>query len=205
MANSIIETLFCIWNNIKAKIFTFILSPCFNSIGRNTTIVPPFRFANLNDIKLGDNVTIHSNSWIHTICDKDVQLLCPKIIIKDNVAIGMNATISAVESIIIEENVFTARNVYISDHGHQYEDINMPIAMQFIRKKAPVLIKKNSWLGQNAVILPGVTVGRHCVIGANSIVNSDIPDFSIAAGAPARIIKRYDAVSNMWVKVSPVE
>jgi acetyltransferase-like isoleucine patch superfamily enzyme len=117
----------------------------------------------------------------------------------------MNATISAVESIIIEENVFTARNVYISDHGHQYEDINMPIAMQFIRKKAPVLIKKNSWLGQNAVILPGVTVGRHCVIGANSIVNSDIPDFSIAAGAPARIIKRYDAVSNMWVKVSPVE
>ena len=203
MANSKIETLFCIWNDIKAKIFTFILSPCFNSIGKNTTIIPPFRFANLFDIQIGNFVTIQSHAWIHALSNQNK--MDPMIVIKDNVSIGMNATISAVKKITIEEYVFMARNVYISDHSHKYGDIDRPIAQQGIDNISPVRIGTNTWLGQNAVVLPGVTIGRHCVIGANSVVNKDIPDFSLAAGVPAKIIKRYDPAKSMWTRVSSDE
>jgi acetyltransferase-like isoleucine patch superfamily enzyme len=122
----------------------------------------------------------------------------PKLIIGDHAAIGMDATISAAAKIIIEEYVFTARNVYISDHGHEFHDVSIPIASQGIRKIAPVLIGRHSWLGQNVVILPGVTIGRHCVIGANSVVTKDVPEYSVVAGAPARIIERFNKITSRW-------
>jgi acetyltransferase-like isoleucine patch superfamily enzyme len=68
-------------------------------------------------------------------------------------------------------------------------------------KISPVEIGDESWIGENSVILPGVRIGRHCIIGANSVVNKDVPDFSVAAGQPAVIIKRYDYVSKEWIKV----
>jgi len=125
----------------------------------------------------------------------------PVIRIKDHAAIGMNATISAVKSIVIEEHVFTARNVYISDHRHIYEDINVPISHQSIGNVSEVKIGAHTWLGQNSIVLPGVTIGRHCVIGANSVVNRDIPDYTIAAGVPAKILKRYNSETKSWVRV----
>jgi acetyltransferase-like isoleucine patch superfamily enzyme len=69
---------------------------------------------------------------------------------------------------------------------------------QGINGIAPVSIGRNAWLGQNVVVLPGVTIGEHCVIGANSVVNSSIPDFSVAVGAPARVIKRYNKETARW-------
>jgi acetyltransferase-like isoleucine patch superfamily enzyme len=64
----------------------------------------------------------------------------------------------------------------------------------------PVAIGRNSWLGQNAVVLPGVTIGEHCVIGANSVVNRSIPDFSIAVGTPARVVKTFNRQTKRWEK-----
>ncbi|MCE5284743.1 MAG: acyltransferase [Pelosinus sp.] len=120
---------------------------------------------------------------------------------KDYASIGMNSTISAVKSIVIEEYVFTARNVYISDHGHKYDDVDIPISHQSVNGVAEVRIGAHTWLGQNSVVLPGVTIGRHCVIGANSVVNTDISDYSVAVGAPAKIVKRYNSKSQSWVRV----
>lgn len=120
---------------------------------------------------------------------------------EDNVSIGMNATISAAHKIIIEEYVFTARNVYISDHGHEFHDVTTPIALQGIRDINEVIIGAHSWLGQNAVILPGVRIGKHSVVGANSVVNQDIPDFSVAIGVPARVLRTYNKISRLWEEV----
>jgi acetyltransferase-like isoleucine patch superfamily enzyme len=93
------------------------------------------------------------------------------------------------------------RNVHISDHTHAFENINTPIIQQGINGIAPVSIGRGTWLGQNVVVLPGVTIGRHCVIGANSVVKSSIPDFSVAVDAPARVVKSYDPKTGRWKKI----
>jgi acetyltransferase-like isoleucine patch superfamily enzyme len=114
----------------------------------------------------------------------------------------MGATISAACKVVIGEYVLLARNVYISDHAHAYENIEAPIMHQGINGIAPVSIGRKAWLGQNVVVLPGATIGEHCVIGANSVVNSSIPDFSMAVGAPARVIKRYNRETGAWERVA---
>jgi acetyltransferase-like isoleucine patch superfamily enzyme len=125
----------------------------------------------------------------------------PAIIIGDCVSLGMDSTVSATKKIIIKDHVFTARNVYISDHEHEYRDISRPIGEQGIANIAEVKIGAETWIGQNAAILPGVTIGRHCIIGANSVVNCDIPDYSIAVGVPAKVIRFYNPEKRCWEKV----
>ena len=114
----------------------------------------------------------------------------------------MGATISAVRKVVIGAHVVLARNVYISDHGHAFEDIRVPIALQGIAKVAEVEIGDSTWIGQNACVLPGVQIGRHCVVGSNSVVTHDLPDFCVAAGVPAKVIKRYNEETQVWEKVS---
>jgi acetyltransferase-like isoleucine patch superfamily enzyme len=109
--------------------------------------------------------------------------------IENGVSIVGSCTISAVRSVIVEEDVLIAENVYISDHMHSHDDITRPIIFQGISKIEPVIIRRGSWIGQNVVICPGVTVGRGAVIGANSLVNSSVPDYCVVAGTPARLIK----------------
>jgi acetyltransferase-like isoleucine patch superfamily enzyme len=200
MARSNTEKLIHLWNDIKAGIYTLFLSHSFYAFGRKSMIIPPFRFGHLSSIELGSHVTIHSNCWIQVLKSDENENL-PVIKIKDHVAIGMNTTISAVKSIVIEEYVFTARNVYISDHEHIYDDISVPISRQSIGGVSEVKIGAHTWLGQNSIVLPGVTIGRHCVIGANAVVNRDIPDYTIAVGVPARILKRYNSETQSWVRV----
>jgi len=159
--------------------------------------VPPFRYGNLGSISLGSDVQIMRDCWIQVIPpgSRDPH---PALSIGDNVSIGMGATISAAKSIVIEDFALFARNVYISDHGHEYHDVGRPICLQGLRKLAGVRIGYGSWLGQNVVVLPGVSIGRNSVVGANSVVQSDIPDYCVAVGAPARVIKRYDSVRECW-------
>jgi len=99
----------------------------------------------------------------------------------------------------LEENVLTADRVYISDCSHGYSDVAVPVCKQAVVQKKSVRIGEGSWLGINVCVL-GANVGKHCVIGANSVVTKDIPDYCVAAGSPARVIKRFDMVSGLWRK-----
>ena len=194
------ENIINFFNDMNAWVYTKFLYHSFYAFGYKSMIIPPLRFCHLSNVEVGNDVTIHSNCWIQVLkSDKNDNL--PVIRIKDHVAIGMNATISAIKSIVIEEYVFTARNVYISDHAHKYDNINIPISQQSISGASEVKIGAHTWLGQNSVVLPGVTIGRHCVIGANSVVNRDIPDYSVAVGAPAKIVKKYNSKSQSWIRV----
>ena len=176
------------------------MAPLFYSHGFKFSIVPPLRFANLHKVLVGNNVTINSGCWIQVLGGASLYG-SPILCIGNHVSIGMNATISAAKQVIIEDYVFTARNVYISDHGHEYQGVDNPIALQGISECHPVTIGAGTWLGQNAIILPGTRIGRHCVIGANAVVNSEIPEFSVAAGIPAKVIKRYNFKSCIWENV----
>lgn len=108
--------------------------------------------------------------------------------IGDRCLIGSGSGIVGHLSIEIGDDVWTGHHVYITDQNHGYDDLDRPISAQ-TQPERPVRIGDGSWLGHGAVVLPGTTIGRHVVIGANSVVRGEIPDFSIAAGNPARVVR----------------
>jgi acetyltransferase-like isoleucine patch superfamily enzyme len=108
-------------------------------------------------------------------------------------------TISAAQEVTIEDDVMFALNVLISDGMHGFENANEPYKYQKMWKVAPVLVKRGCWIGQNVVIMPGVTVGELSIIGANSVVTKSIPDRCIAIGAPARVVKTWDEHTQAWI------
>ena len=187
-------------SRILARLYTLLLASQFKEFGAGSRIVPPFRYYGLNQISVGEKVIINRDCWIQALgsCENDES---SKIVIQAHAGIGMGATISAAQQVTIGEYVLLARNVYISDHAHAYENLDAPIMLQGIAGIAPVTIGRNTWLGENVVVLPGVTIGEHCVVGANSVVKSSIPGFSVAVGAPARVVKQFNKNTGQWERV----
>ncbi|SHL99392.1 Hexapeptide repeat of succinyl-transferase [Flavobacterium flevense] len=122
------------------------------------------------------------------------------LIIGEGTIIGHLNHIYATGEIIIGKNVLTADKVYISDNLHKYEDVNIPVMHQGIRQLSKVKIGDGSWIGENVCVM-GASIGRNCIIGANSVVTKDIPDYCVAVGSPARIIKKYNITLQKWEKV----
>lgn len=188
------------YSRARTRLYTLCLASQFKHLGPGARVAPPFRFWGLHQISLGEGVMINRDCWIHVIGhygDSE----SAKLIIERHAGIGMGSTISAAEQIVIEEHALLARNVYIADHAHAFSALDVPISIQGIDQVAPVRIGREAWLGQNVVVLPGVTIGQHAVIGANSVVNSSIPDFSVAVGAPARVVKQYNPRTQQWERV----
>jgi acetyltransferase-like isoleucine patch superfamily enzyme len=171
----------------------------FGHYGRNIYIFPGVHIIRPRFISIGDNVTIGKGTDIY-VHPTHSGLKDYIIRISNNVHIGSYNIIGARESIIFEENVLIGPHVMIGDHSHQYENIEIPIKLQESKEGGPVRIERDSWIGANVFILPNVTIGRHSVVGANSVVNQDLPPYSVAVGAPARVIKQYDFELKQWVK-----
>jgi acetyltransferase-like isoleucine patch superfamily enzyme len=121
-------------------------------------------------------------------------LTSPVVRIGDRCLIGRGSGIVGHLAIDIGNDVWTGHHVYITDQNHGYEDVTRPISKQS-QPERPVRIGDGSWLGTGTVVLPGATIGQHVAVGANSVVTGDLPDFCVAVGAPARVIKQYDAAS----------
>lgn len=171
----------------------------FGSCSLSTQVMTPLRINGARNIYLGKNVVIKKFVWMGTKCLKG-NMCPPKIIIKDGSCISDFAHIYATGKITIEENVLIAHSTYISDNLHGFEDITTPIIKQPIIQKQNVTIGEGSWLGEHACVI-GANVGKHCIIGANSVVTHDIPDYSVAVGSPAKVIKRYNFETGQWEKV----
>ncbi len=125
----------------------------------------------------------------------------------DNVQINDYVHICGMKSVKIGNNVLIAGKVYISDnsHGSYKNDIEdtSPLIAPIKRKYhiSPVTIEENVWIGENVVILPGITIGKGTIVGANSVVTKSLPDYVIAVGSPAKPIKKYNFESNRWEKI----
>ena len=113
--------------------------------------------------------------------------------IGDRCLIGKGSAIVGHLGIEIGDDVWTGHHVYITDQNHGYEDVDQPISRQTMPER-PVTIGDGSWLGYGTVVLPGASIGRHVVVGANSVVTGHLPDFSVAVGSPAKVIRRYTEV-----------
>lgn len=121
------------------------------------------------------------------------------VIIGDQTIIGLGNTI--IGPVTIGNEVMLAQNIVVSALNHGYEDPNISPRRQKETCK-PILISDDVWIGANSVITAGVTLGKHCIIGAGSVVTKDVPPFSVAVGNPARVIKQYNPESGIWERVN---
>lgn len=168
----------------------------YGSISYSSHISSPLRINGAKNIYLDANVEIHYKAWLGATSSTG---LSTQLVIRRGSIIGDFAHIYATHSIIIEEDVLIANFVYISDNLHSFTDIKTPIIKSKILQKNAVIIGTGSWIGEHVSII-GASVGKHCVIGANSVVTKDIPDYCVAVGAPAIIVKRYNFSSKQWEK-----
>lgn len=120
------------------------------------------------------------------------------LIIGDYTRVGLGNTI--IGPVRIGNHVNLAQNVTVTGLNHNYQNAEKPIDEQGVSTQE-VIIEDDVWVGTNAVILPGVTLGRHCVVAAGSVVSRSVPPYSICAGCPAKVIKAYDFETKEWKKV----
>lgn len=157
----------------------------YNHFGSKVAIDKNVKVYHPRDIFIGDMVHLQENVWLNVVNPAVKKVIS----IGDGCDIGRNGFISALSSVVLEDHVLIAPNVFISDHSHRYDDLTKPVVAQEATKPEPVRIGSGSWLGINVVILPGTQLGKHCVVGANSVVKGKYPDFSLIAGSPAKRIR----------------
>ena len=195
------ETMIEIFQFCKLKIqklfFLVFLKRDFKSFGKHSSIISPFQIDGARYIEISSKVHISSNSWLAAIVKSDVN---PKIKIGKETTIARFAHFVSCNEINIGEYVLIAEKVYITDNLYSFEDISIPLKLQPLKSLGKVVIGDNTWIGENVCII-GASIGERCVIGSNSVVLSDIPDYSVAVGSPAKVIKRFNKSTANWEKV----
>src|SRR5262249_8102277 len=128
----------------------------------------------------------------HTLLEPGVWITAPgdaRIQIGSGCFLNLGVMVASWGMVEIGDHCMLAHGCFISDASHRFDDPDRPVPWQGFDSKGPTRIGDNVWCGVNVVVTSGVTVGERCVIGANSVVTTDIPPFSIAAGAPARVLR----------------
>jgi acetyltransferase-like isoleucine patch superfamily enzyme len=138
-------------------------------------------------LEIGAETLLEPGVWITAPGDARVR-------IGGGTFLNLGVMVAAQELVEIGEHCMLANGCFVSDASHRYDDPDRPITWQGFERKGPTRIGDNCWLGAGAVVTSGVSIGERCVIGANSVVTRDIEPFSIAAGAPARVIRRIEPV-----------
>lgn len=187
-----------VFNRLELLIFDLLVRSSFKFCGKNSLLYSPYRLEGENNIHIGSNTSMQKGGWLSCYPVKNGD--GAELIIGSGCVLGYNNHIISARSVTIEDFVLTANNVYISDSSHAYSDITKPIMQQGVNVKGPVVIGSGTWLGENVCIV-GASVGKNCVIGSNSVVTHDIPDYSVAVGSPAKVIKRFNQVDNVWALV----
>lgn len=160
-------------------------------MGANSVICfPPNTLVNEGYIRIGAGTVFGPQITLSAGMVPGQRMVTDTVIsIGDRCLFGKGSGIVGHLEISIGDDVWTGHHVYITDQNHGYADLDRPISEQLMPER-PVSIGDGSWLGHGTVVLPGSRIGRHVVIGANSVVRDEIPDNCVAAGVPARVVKR---------------
>jgi lipopolysaccharide O-acetyltransferase len=157
-------------------------------------------------IRMGAGAYIHRHAWIEAVGGFAGETFRPSIAIGKGFAASDRLHISAVNRVVIGDHCLFGSGVYVGDHNHgayQGDDQSRPEEPPVSRRlvsHGPVIIGSNVWLGDNVVVIGPVTIGDGAVVGANSMVVKDIPARALAAGAPAKVLKRFDEESGKWLR-----
>ena len=174
-----------LWIRVRSKAFSVLAGGSFDAFGARTVVQTPVRIEGERRMRLGSDVFIGADSWLHVVGDADGPVA---IEVGDGTSIVGHCVLSAARSVRLGERVLLARGVYISDHSHARGDAGRAVLDQGVDGISPVAIGDGAWLGENVVVCPGVTIGAGAVVGANSVVTSDVPAGAVAVGAPARVL-----------------
>ena len=130
-----------------------------------------------------------------TLLEPGVWLTAPapaRIRIGSGTFLNLGVMVAALALVEIGDHCMFANGCFVTDADHRVDDLRRPITWQGFTTRGPTRIADNVWCGANVVVTGGVTIGERCVIGANSVVTRNVPAFSIAAGAPARVVRTID-------------
>ena len=194
------EKIHNIYRKIRDKIFTLLYRFSFKELAPRSTLSMPFSVEGARNIAIKKNVFIKPNAWFLSLNHSDSTSKNPKISIDEGTYIGRNAHIVSLKSIRIGKNVLMGDNVYIADNFHRFNRVDIPYKSQGVGFKAEVEIGDGTWLGENVCVISS-KIGKQCIIGANSLVINDLPDYCMAVGSPARIIKKYSHTTKSWERI----
>lgn len=190
--------IYNIIRRLMSEIYIFFNRSRFGNLGNGCRIYSPLKMNGKPNIYLGDKVIIEYKTWLAAMPIEAGKK--SRLEIGDGTIIGHFNHIYATQSVKIGRNVLTADRVYISDNMHSYQDITMPVLRQPVKQAATVEIGEGTWIGEGVCVI-GAKIGKGCVIGANAVVTKDIPDYSVAVGIPARVVKQFNRQTAQWEKV----
>lgn len=170
----------------------------FGSLGNGSRLLQPMRLKNVHNIYIGDGVRINKHAFLLTLQLPESH--APRLTIEDGCIIGHMNHITCVDEVTLGPRVLTADRVHISDNSHLFLNPEVPIRDQGVMSTGKVSIGEGSWIGENASLL-SCSIGRHCVVGSNAVVLSDVPDYSVVVGIPARVIRRFNPDSRRWDRI----
>jgi acetyltransferase-like isoleucine patch superfamily enzyme len=172
---------------VKWFILPFIIRKGKGTVIRPRTRIDVFPF---NRFNIGHSSTIEDFCTINNVSGN--------VLIGNRTRIGFGSVV--IGPVHIGDDVKLAQNVVITALNHNYEDVERPILEQGLYTKQ-IYIGDETCLGANSVVLPGIFIGKHCIVAAGSIVTKNIPSYSVVAGNPARIIKQFNPTTGKWEKL----
>ena len=183
------------WQAVKVYFVTGYKSRYFKHFGDKSIIGLHTRFCGEKYISIGKNSIINESACIHANYKYKYtqQRFNPQIQIGDNCNIGVLSHITAINQIIIGNNVRTGAHVFITDNAHgesKKELLDTAPHERPLHSKGPVIIDDNVWIGEGALIMPNVHIGKGAIVACNAVVTTDVPAYSVAAGVPARVVKQ---------------
>lgn len=173
----------------------------FGAFGRGTLLHSPSLITHPRFISIGTRSLLLRGAHIEPIPEYAGIRYSPEISIGNDVYIGPNVYLICAGHMTIGDGTVFGPHVYMNDTSHGIDPNAGFVIKQKLVAPVDISIGKNCFLGMRSAILPGVTLGDHCVVGINSVVNRSFPAYSMVAGAPARLVKRYSPELKQWVKV----
>ena len=173
--------------SIVRNTYSYIYRNRYKFIGKKSYFLNPIFISGMKYMKLGNDVGVWDGARVEIIDEWGEQKFTPELAIGNHVNIGQSLHLTCADKVVIEDNVLISARVSILGINHVTENKDIPILDQGIIAK-PIIIKEGAFIGIDAVIMPGVTIGRHAIIGANSVVNKNVDDYVTVAGSPAKFI-----------------
>lgn len=193
--------LFRLLDFFSSKSFCKYAAKYCKQVGRKVHVSYNWKLVNPEFITIGNNFSAGTNLRLQvwTEYNKEKTTYCrqagedPELIIGENVSFVSNCQISCVNKIIIGDGCLLGDNVFITDNFHgsaeNHDELLYPPALRHLTSKGKVVLGANCWVGRNVCIMPGVSIGEGCIIGANSVVTKSVPSYTVVAGTPAKVIR----------------
>jgi acetyltransferase-like isoleucine patch superfamily enzyme len=186
-----------IFNRLKSTLY---YRRIFGSFGRGTVIFNPKHISNAHLMNIGNRTSIGQSAHIELISEYAGTSYSPAIEIGNDVYIGPNLYMVCIGKITIGDGSVLSEHVFVHDSNHGFEPEGGLIMQQPLVHGGNIAIGKNCFLGFRTAIMPGVTLGDHCVVATGSVVTKSFPAYSMLAGVPAVLIKRYSFSEKRWTK-----